>query len=407
MMSACSIRIAIKAAALGLTACAILASVPAAAVGTEDDPAPIPFSRITQDFAGDTVAEAAFHSSVPILIVAGATYKLADLAHDIGDAAVNREDRWVGAEMILADDDARRLKEIKIAGGDLNGADANAIKQRLRDRALDMTVAQKSPFGYTIRIILKNFPYAVAKVTIDRAIEKTIGLALEKSGFFKLVERFIPLPQKINWMLNYGGPLETFEKGQGWGRLGTRARAAEKAAEESMRDQEKKMVANYLSSDRTETFERSAADALANIYKRTMIENPSRPRAIVAAQFRLEVARAAVSLPAPAIAAAVPAGEDLVPEAPDPIVRTIQADDASGWKQYSNPVSSERRTVESEPTRPAVEREDPAVQARHNALHEELMRVGDGKTFQVCSKGCPSPSGSSWDGTNGQTLYGK
>lgn len=433
-MSARSIRGAIRNAALCLAAAAMFVCAPVVLAETEHHSGPIPFARIGADFAGDALADAAFHSPVPILIVAGATYKVADLAHDLGDAAVDREDRWLGAEMILADDDAKRLKAIGAAGGDLNGDDANAIKARLRDRAFEMTIAQQSPGGYTLRVVIKNLPYAVKKVAVDKLIEQAIGLALKKLHVDKLIEPNLPTPKKINFALNYGGPLERFEKGLGWGKLGTRARVAAKAAdecmrdvakaaaenmpdaakaaEESIRDQDAKMIADYLSSDRRESLERSAEDALGSIYHGILARNPSQPRVVVVEMYRLEAAREAVMLPAPepALVAADP-----VTEEPDPVVRTIQSDDAS-VERYSNTAPSERRTFSSASapqtappaeSAPRVEQEDPQAAARRIALHQELMQVGDGKTFQVCSNGCPSSSDASWDGRKGQSLYGR
>lgn len=377
--------------------------------------APIPFCRIGLDITGSTLADVAFHSPVPILIAAGATYKVADLAHDIGDAAVDRENHWLDAELVLVGDDAKRLKEIKASGGDLNGPDADALKQRLRDHAYTMTSAQNSPVGYTLDVIIKNFPYAVAKVGIDKTIEKTIGFALDKFGVSKLIERILPVPKKVNWLMNYGGPLEDLEKGAGWGRLGTRARGAQKAAEEAMQEQEEKIVADYLSSDRTESLKRSAADVLAKIYGEVMAEHPSQSRTIVAPSFRLEVARQAVLLPAPmpaiaavpaAAAVAVPAPAPAILAAPpaDPVVRVIRVDDASGWERYSRPAPSEEEVTDAAPTSEPADEPDPADEARRAELHEELMRVGDGKTFAVCSNGCPSTSDASWDGSRGQTL---
>jgi len=196
-VSARTVHRALGALAFGLAACA----APALAGELKS------WSSIRKDITGAVVADIAFHSPNPWLVMGGATYKLADLSLDIGNAAIDRQDRWYGAEMILADKDARRLKKIQATGGDLNGPEANEIKQQLRDRQYTITLPQRSPYGYTAAVIVGNLPYAVAKVGIDKAIEKAFGFALDKIGLFSLVERYLPFPKAVNWAMNYGGPL--------------------------------------------------------------------------------------------------------------------------------------------------------------------------------------------------------
>lgn len=397
---------------------ALLAVAVLGAIAAAQAAQPVPFSRIGKDMLGDTLASAAINSKIPVLMAAGGMYKVADIAHDLGDAAIDKEDRFLGAEMYLVNQDAASLKKIEADGGDLNGEEATAIKARLSDTAYQMTVDQQSPYGYTLRTVVKNLPYAVKKVAIDKLIEKTIGAVLHAVHIDKLIEEVFPVPESLNWMLNYGGPLEEFEKGQGWGKLGTRARMVQEAAEESMKDQEAKVLADFLSSSREQRLDESAADALGNIYRKIIADNPSQPHMVIVDQYRLEAARAAVMLPAaaaPVTIAAAPAVAVAAPEpvaaAPDPVVSVIQADDRE--VSYDRTDSSQRRNWQSnsrqESTPPAqesqpAEQEDPAAAARSQALHEELMRVGDGKTFAVCSNGCPSNSNASWDGAEGQTL---
>ena len=65
-----------------------------------------PVCRIGEDFAGATIADIALHSPNPALISIGATYKLAELAHALGDAAIEHENRAVDAEIVPAGEDA-------------------------------------------------------------------------------------------------------------------------------------------------------------------------------------------------------------------------------------------------------------------------------------------------------------
>jgi hypothetical protein len=375
--------------------CLIISAAAARAQGSD---APEPFSRIGLDLLGDGVANASIRSKHPVLMIAGVTYKLADLAHDIGAAAISREDRWLGAELVLVDEDGRRLEEMKHAGIDLNGPDATAVKQRLRDRMMSMTAAQTSPAGYTARVITKSFPYAVAKVTLDKVTAAVIGRTLAWTGITRFIERHAPLPKKINWALNYGGPLEEFQKGRGWGKLGTRARAAQKVAEEMMHDLEKKQAARELREFGANSLIESTADALSKIYAGIMKANPSRSRTVVASAFRLEVARQAVPAAVTMRPRAEPAFVPFAPVvmravSPDAVALTIRTDDGGGWERMR---TSDDPTA-SEPA-PLVETEipvDPRDEARHQAFRDAVMRVGNGKTD------------SSWDGRRGETILPK
>jgi hypothetical protein len=331
---------------------------------TEGDPTSRPYSRIGQDIIGDAVANGAFHSRSPLLIIAGATYKMADLANDIGAAALDHQDHSIGAEILLADENARQLKEIKATGGDLNGVEATAIKQRLHDHIFTMTSAQGSPVGYTAAAIIANLPYAVKSVSSDKIVEQTIDLTLNKLGVFRLLENYLAIPEKVNWMLNYGGPAEEFERGLGWGKLGTRARAAERAASaaiKAIKDQQEAFVASELRSDRTENTRKLAANAFTEIYTDIMTKHRSEPRTVQVESFRQAVAESA-NLTATAGA--------------DPVVRSIQADDSLGWQRYANPVSPQRRTFQS-PAAPApVQMQQSAMPAWRIEYHQALQNYG-------------------------------
>jgi hypothetical protein len=305
--------------------------------------APEPFSRTAQDLTGDAIAGAAILSKHPAGVVIGVTYKAFDLAHDIGAAAIDREDRWLGAELVLVDRDAQRLKEMKHNGVDLDGPEATEVKRGIHERMRKLTASERSPAGYTASVIIKNLPYAISKVAIDKALENAFGFALTR------LVKHTPVPKVINWARTYAGPLEALQKGLGWGKLGTRAGWAKQAAEEAMRDAEKKLVAKRIKQLGMETRTEAAADALSDVYRKIMTEHPSRPRTVIASSFRLAMARQAVLLPAPV--AAVPVLRAAVPEPvlraavpepvlraahPDLVIRAIRADDAM-WERGAGP----------------------------------------------------------------------
>lgn len=385
--------------------------------------APEPFSRTAQDLTGDAIASAAILSKHPAGVVIGVTYKAFDLAHDIGAAAISREDRWLGAELVLVDRDAQRLKEMKHNGVDLDGPEATELKRGIYERMRKLTASERSPAGYTASVIIKNLPYAISKVAIDKSLENALGF-----GLARLIKH-TPVPKAINWARTYGGPLERLQKGLGWGKLATRAGWAKQAADEAMRDTEKKLVAKRIQQLGMETRTEAAADTLSDIYRKIMTEHPSQPRTVIASSFRLAMARQAVLLPAPV--AAVPVMRAAVPEPviraarpepimraavpepvmraahPDLVIRAIRSDDAMWEREPSTPSRSTSSSPEPPASAPPAEPQvDPRAEARRQALHEELMRVGDGKTFVLCSNGCPDSAGS-WDGQRGQTLRSK
>jgi len=181
-----------------------------------------------------------------------------------------------------------------------------------------------------------------------------------------------------------------------------------------MRSEQEKAAAAFFSNNRTEELEQDAADALAGIYGDIMSSHPSQPAPVVAPIFRLDVARAVIMAPTPAaeaMIAAIPAMAatpaptiQAVAETreADPVAGAISVDDAQGWRRYSGPTSSEPSAAVS-PT-PSPPAEEPAWVAR---MHAESALVGDGKTFAVCSNGCPSSPNSSWTGGSGNTLYNR
>ncbi len=364
----------------------------------------MPYCYLGLEVAGNTAAEVAVHSPNPWVFATGATFKVADfalnLASDLGTAALDRRDQWLGAKMVVAGQDASRLKQIKAEGGNLDGPEAQAIKARLAAQVVEINGPQESPIGYTTSVIVRNLPYAVAQVGIEKAVEAVVGHVLDKAGIFKLVERRLPLPEQVNWALNYGGPLEDAERAAGWTALGKRARAAAQAAEEERRVQEAAIVAGYLKNDRIDRLKAAAADALVEIYQKTMSEHPSQPRSVVAASFRLAAARAAVMLPAAAVPVAA-----IVPAVPaDPVVGTIQADDWVVRQHYGGFARPPRGAVAPSPAPAPPSASDVARWAQ---LNQEYMRVGDGRTFTMCSNGCPVTAQSSWDGGRHQGLYGR
>jgi len=399
----------VKAAGFTLSLLAMAAAQSAAAASW---PKPWAVVKFAGDVTGSGMASILVETHHPVLMAIGGTYMLADLAADTGDAALDRRDRYLGAELVIIGKDAARLKEIKAAGGDLKGKEATEIRQRLVDQKYDIERPGRSPYGYTAAAIVENLPYAVSKVAMDKLLQwaagKAIGsLARMASGPLERLigkSRLPRLREPVNWALNNGGPLETYEREIGWGQLSRRAREAQKLADEAMQEESIKVG---LRATRTSDLAEIAADGLTDIYEKVMHEHPSAPRYVQLSEFRMAAAAQPVMLPA-AAAAAVAA--PVMAARVDPVIQAIRSDDFRGYTNSGRSRSDDRPS--SSPTATAAPQsstgpEDNGIRT-HLVSPGESATVGDGHTF--CHINCggsgPSITGGP-DGARGQSWLGR
>src|SRR4051812_26936439 len=108
----------------------IAASLGLSASPTFADADPVPLNRIAQDMAETLIVDGLGH--VPLGQAPVALYKVADFVRTIGEAAVEKEDRTRGADIILMRSDAALIHGL-VAQGQGNGPKAEAAKARLRD----------------------------------------------------------------------------------------------------------------------------------------------------------------------------------------------------------------------------------------------------------------------------------
>lgn len=378
----------------------------------------LPYSRAVLASSGKVLSEVAISTPHPVVKGVGYAFKGTELALDIGAAGVEAHETWLATELLVVGDQAKRLHEIKASGGDLNGAEATRIKGLLRERGRELGNQREGTFAYTMDAVAQHWGYVAAKVGIKKVMGKAIKGVLKTAGIARFMERRIPLPKKVNWVLNYGGPLERAQKDALWGRLGTRARLAEAAASKAMLDLEAKLVAEELRFGRSESLKKLAESALGAAYAQALRDNPSRS-VVVASDFRLVAARAVEPVRALLAASPVPARahepiqpiQPIVPApAQDPVIQAIANDDAAFV--YEDPTPYYERTAsypsapapEHDPPPPPPQPEPPPPSAWALQIKEDLKRVGDGKTFQVCSNGCPATTDGSWDGARGQSI---
>lgn len=378
----------------------------------------LPYCNVVLEPVGSTLAEVGAASPHPLVKGVAYAYKGTELGLELGATAVEAHEAWLEAEILIVGDQAKRLKQIHESGGDLRGPEATRIKALLRSKQIALGSQREGATAYTLDALIQHWGYVATKTGVDKTIEKSFGFMLEEFGVAKLVDRLTSRPPKLaNRLFNYGGPLERLQKDArwDWDRLGERAKLAEKAMAEAMVEQEAKFVASKLRLGRTKALQELADSALGWAYAEALKNNPSRQH-VVLSDFRLVAARAANLVLEAALqpASAVPAEASrpvaaiaLAPARADRLALAIASDDEligrydapwhDGGVNVPAPAPSE---PEPEPETPEV----PQVSESTLRFRAALKLVGDGKTFQVCSDGCPVSSDGSWDGERGKDL---
>lgn len=378
----------------------------------------LPYCNVVLEPAGKVIVSVGESTPHPVVKGAAFLFKATELSLEAGEAAVEAHEFWLEGELLVVGDQARRLHEIKASGGDLNGPEATQIKTVLRQRQFELGNQREGAFAYTMDAVAQHWGYVAAKMGTKKLFGMAVGGLLKETGISGFIERRVPVPKQVNWALNYGGPLEQqLQKGAGWSMLGARARLAEAAASDAMIEQESKLVAYLLREGREQSLKKLSESALGAAYAEALRSHPSASYVVVPSDFRLIAARAVdYALPAPVYAAIpAPAPVKVVAVQPargeDRLVQTIANDDALA-SQYESPSRDRAVNVpyvpapepapdsKPEPTPP----EAPQMSEWALQLEQEWKQAGDGKTFQVCSNGCPATSDSSWTGARGQTL---
>src|SRR5690348_1879143 len=147
-----------------------------------------PYARIALDASGDAIAEGAIASRNPYLFAVGYSYKAVILAHDIGDAAVDRKNAWLDTQIITARLESTTLKNLIDNGDDPEGSAATALKNSLRARVESIQADNNAPLGYTATVIVRNYHYGIIKVGLDKAFEWSLGKFVDWIGLSTLVD---------------------------------------------------------------------------------------------------------------------------------------------------------------------------------------------------------------------------
>ena len=370
-----------------------------------------PYTLFGLKIVNDVLTSVAIESGVPPLVLAGTTLKLGgkglDLTADVAEHALEHQDEIREGQLALLGEDTAKLKALKQAGKSMHSDEAQALIREIEGNARAIRAPGEGLLGYQATVLLQNAPYAAVEVAKDKIIEKMIGKVLDASGVAKYVDDKLNVYDGVHDRL--ARPWAGFgRQTRSWAKLDDRAAKVAAAASKALAEQEAAAVAKLLKATRESDLDSASGSALKVIYDTLMIQNPSDRREIRVEKFRLAAAQAAVlAMPAPppraapAAAVAVPAALPITAFHQDPQVRVIDADDGLVRRYTREP------RFTAQPTQPAPRMQQPAesaeTQAWRQRMHEEMAKIGDGKTFAVCSNGCPNSS-SSWDGARGQTL---
>jgi hypothetical protein len=392
---------------VGLGSCALHAQTAPRVIPTPTADEPIPLSRLLLDAANNRTLAASgkaletFESMTleglkatgPAGAAAVVAYKVADLGRALGVAAVDREDRTIGAELVVISSDAALLKRLQIEGRSLNtDPQAIAAKERLTRIMLGRDIGTQGSLSYLGNVIVKNFDYAVEQVAIDKAI----GFGVKRLFKIDRVSRFInehvfPFGNEVRFALGNRSELRPLLTYFGWRKFGERADLAKKYVDKIT----SKVLARLVKDAFKQAIHSAADDALNRLADEVLRDHPS--RLVVRQRIRLQVVRIEDLAPAafalPVAAAALPMAQPVaaipLESARDPVARTIYHEDS-----YIRP------TRDSSPAQQQAEpqRAPPPEPPRPSKFHHELMCQGAGN-----KAGCNS----NWDGNRGGTLHSR
>lgn len=395
---------------------AMSASAPCFAAGAGEGPGtgPIPFNKIAQDTGESLVVEGI--GAFPLGRIPVAGYKAADFVRLIGEAAVEKEALAQRAEIVLMNADAARLKRL-VTAGEGNGAQAEAVKQRLRAHVDRLDSGDSGRIDHLLNVTARHFDYAVRRAGVQWAVKQGFKRMLKSDPFLRFWRQAMPLGNEAASVIGNRSLLRPWMQAAGWRKFGARADAVERFVDRTTDAYLDAFIANVMRKEIADL----AHGALERMYKTVLEDHPPKPvlrqrvRRAIATRPELYVPMSAMAafVPLPAApAAAMPVA--IAPRFADPVAqiignetRYLQADDwavdSSGEHTIRSPPQS---SPEPEP-QPEPEPEPEVRSAREQELHEELMCVGAGN-----KPGCERWNSSSdpkvegnWDGRREGTVY--
>ena len=366
--------------------------------GRTEPAGPNPVFKVVRESGEDMVVDAL--GKVPLGKVPVAIYKVADFGRELGVAATEREDKSLGANIILVNADAALFKGMVARGLDTN-SDPKAIKAKKRLTLLieEMDSGDQNRWVHLGAVTMKHLPYAVAQVGADKGMKAAFGKLVKWGG--PKIDKALPIGDEVHDILGNRSALASGLRYVGWRKLGARANLAKKYTDELMH----KVIQASLDELVSAGLKRVFGEAVDDLYKEVMEGHPSELRQIVIRKPELYAtiealpamampapqAAQAAPVPLPAVAAAAPEPVEL---ARDRVANYIYVDDRN---MRSRSTGSERSPSQSSPPPPPPPEQPHQQPAWLSHYHEALKCAGAGS-----KAGCGS-----WDGARGQTINGR
>jgi hypothetical protein len=368
---------------------------------------PIPFNKIAIEGRDTLIVETL--GTLPLGRIPVAGYKVAEFARYVGEAAVEKEDETLRAEVVLMNADAVRLKRL-VAAGEGNGAQAKVVKQRLRAHIDRLDSGDPGPINHLLNVTAEHFGYALRLGSVRWGMKLAFKRMLRSDPFLRFWRQAMPLGSETASVIGNRSMLRPWMQAVGWRQFGARADAAERFVDRTTDAYLDALIANTMRKNIADI----AGGLLEGMYKEVLADHPPKPvlrqrvRRAIATRPELYVPMLAVTafVPMP-VAPAVAQSVAMVPHFTDPVAQVI-----GNEERYLQPndwvVERGGADTYHPPPQPEPEPEPEQVPSdRDLELHKELMCVGAGnkpgcERWNITSD--PNVQGN-WDGRREGTVY--
>lgn len=398
-----------RALSVAILLSAISVCAPCFAADAEEGP--IPFNKIAQDTGESLVVEGI--GAFPLGRIPVAGYKVVDFVRLVGEAAVEKEALVQHAEIVLMNADAARLKRL-VTAGEGNGAQAEAVKQRLRAHIDHLDSGDPGQIDHLLNVTARHSDYAVRRAGVQWAVKHGFERVLKSGAFLRFWRQAMPLGKEAASVIGNRSLLRPWMQAAGWRRFGARAAAVERFIDRTTDAYLDALIDKVMG----EEIAKIAHGALKYMYDAVLADHPPKPvmrqrvRRAIATRPELYVPMSAMAafVPLPAApVAAVPVA--IAPRFADPVAQTI-GNEARYLQTDDWAVDSSGEDIYHPPPQPAPEPEpqpepEQAPSPRDIERRQEWACAGAGnkpgcERWNISSD--PKVEGN-WDGRREGTVY--
>lgn len=389
---------------------AISAGASCFAAGAEQGP--IPFNKIATEGRDTLIVETL--GTLPLGRIPVAGYKVVEFARYVGEAAVEKEDDALRAEVVLMNADAARLKRL-VAAGEGNGAQAEVVKQSLRAHGRRLDSGDPGPIDHLLNVTAEHFGYALRRASVRWGMKLAFKRMLKSDPFLRFWRQAMPLGSETASAIGNRSMLRPWMQAVGWRRFGARADAVERFVDRTTDAYLDAFIANAMRKKIADI----AGGLLEGMYDEVLADHPPKPvlrqrvRRAIATRPELYVPMSAMAALVPLPAAPPAAMPAPAPRFADPVAQTIGNEERylqqSDWAVQRSGDDTYRPPPQASPepeSQPEPETEQ-APSPRDIERRQEWACAGAGnkpgcERWNVSSD--PNVQGN-WDGRREGTLY--